>query len=82
MEIQDLYQVTMIADGLEPASEEEYLTAWQYLVNTGAAYELDGGYGRKADELIACGLINPFPFEPVFNHSLVTEDEPHELVSV
>ena len=36
-----------------------------YLVNTGAAYELQRGYERKADELIACALINPLPFEPI-----------------
>jgi hypothetical protein len=39
-------------------SEEQALEAWQYLVNTGLAFELQGSYGRTAARLIEEGLIN------------------------
>ena len=43
-------------DGLEH-TEEEYLSAWQYLVDTGAAWTLQGWYGRTAQGLIESGQI-------------------------
>lgn len=39
-------------------SEEQALEAWQYLVNTGLAFQLQGSYGRTAARLIEEGLIN------------------------
>lgn len=39
-------------------SEEEYLEAWQHLVDTGLAWQLQGWYGRRAHALIENGLIN------------------------
>ena len=39
-------------------SEEQALKAWQYLVNTGLAFQLQGSYGRTAARLIEEGLIN------------------------
>lgn len=44
-------------DGKEH-DEETILSAWQYLVNTGLAWRLQGWYGRTASALISQGLIS------------------------
>ena len=56
----DNYRAAMIAEGAIPAeSEDEVLEAWQHLVNTGLAWQLQGWFGRTAMDLIRQGLINP-----------------------
>lgn len=51
------YKATMIAEGVEePKDEEEFISAWQYLIDTGIAYQLQGYFGRTAEALIADGL--------------------------
>lgn len=47
-----------IAEGIiEDVTKEEYLQAWQHLVDTGMAWSLQGRFGRTATELIERGLI-------------------------
>ena len=41
----------------EGASEEDQLQAWQYLVDTGLVWKLQGWYGRAASQLIEQGYI-------------------------
>ena len=54
------YLAVGIAEGFEPAeSEEQVLQAWQHLVNTGLAWQLQGWFGRTAQELIDQGYITP-----------------------
>ena len=52
------YEAVMIAEGVEPATEEEQITAWQLLVDTGLAWSLQGFFGRTANHLIQEGLIS------------------------
>ena len=52
------YLATGIAEGFEEAeSEEQVIEAWQYLVDTGLAWQLQGWFGRTARALIEQGVI-------------------------
>lgn len=52
----DTFQATMIAEGVEEAeSEEQYIEAWQMLIDTGLAWQLQGWFGRTAMSLIESG---------------------------
>ncbi len=54
----DNYNAVGIAEGfVECDSEEEYLEAWQHLVDTGLAWSLQGWFGRTATDLIERGVI-------------------------
>ena len=49
-----------IAEGLEEAeSEEQYIEAWQHVIDSGLAWKLQGFFGRNAIALIRCGICNP-----------------------
>ena len=61
-----LFDATMIAeqaDGYDTYSrtgegEDEYLEAWQLLVDTGTCWKLQGCFGRYATALIEAGHIH------------------------
>lgn len=56
----DNFTATMIAEGVEEAtSEEEYFGAWQHLIDTGLAWQLQGWFGRTAMALIEAGCCTP-----------------------
>jgi|TARA_B100001013_G_scaffold285709_1_gene185552 hypothetical protein len=47
------FEAVMIAEGAEEASsEEEFIRAWQHLINTGIVWSLQGWFGRTAKNLI------------------------------
>lgn len=47
-----------LAEGFVDGSEEERIAAWQQLHDTGLAYQLQGWFGRTAQQLIAEGVIH------------------------
>jgi len=54
------FTAAMIAEGEftlagMPASEETYIEAYQYLIDTGLAWTLQGSIGRQAAALIEAG---------------------------
>ena len=56
-----LYLACARAEGFcegEGATEKQQIEAWQYLHDTGHAYNLQGWYGRTARDLIVEGIIN------------------------
>ncbi len=55
----DNYRAVGIAEGFEEAeSEDQFIEAWQHLVDTGLAWTLQGSFGRTAQALINQGIIN------------------------
>ena len=53
------YEATGIAEGfIEAESEEQVIEAWQHLIDTGLAWQLQGWFGRTANDLIEKGVIN------------------------
>jgi len=54
----DTYTAVGLAEGfIEAESEEQVLQAWQTLVDTGMAWQLQGWFGRTAQHLIEEGLV-------------------------
>jgi hypothetical protein len=52
------FTATGIAEGfIEADSEEQVIEAWQTLVDTGLAWQLQGWFGRTAQQLINQGVI-------------------------
>lgn len=54
------YDCCAIIEGFdgEPHTEEEVIEAFQHLIDTGAAFTLQGWYGRNAHRLIELGLCS------------------------
>jgi hypothetical protein len=48
----------MIAEGAQEASEATQIEAWQYLIDTGLAWKLQGSFGRQAKALIEAGICH------------------------
>jgi hypothetical protein len=54
------YLACGLVEGFEEAeSEEQVIEAWQFLIDTGLAWKLQGRIGRAAMDLIEAGFCNP-----------------------
>jgi hypothetical protein len=53
------YNAVGIAEGfIEAESEEQVIEAWQYLIDSGLAWKLQGWFGRTANQLIEEGICS------------------------
>ena len=52
------YQAVMLCEGVEEGTDEQVLEAWQYLIDSGLAWQLQGYFGRMAQRLIEQGLCH------------------------
>jgi len=53
------YEAVGIAEGfVEADSEEQQIEAWQYLIDTGLCWRLQGFFGRTARDLIEQGVCH------------------------
>ena len=50
------FDAVMIAEGVQEASYDETIEAWQHLINTGLCWKLQGFFGRTAQHLINQGI--------------------------
>ena len=62
--VNDLYTATGIIEGFVEvpdgvAEEHACIQAWQFLIDTGACWTLQGFYGRNARALIEQGICTP-----------------------
>ena len=54
------FEAVGIAEGFGPAtSEDQEIQAWQHLIDTGLAWQLQGWFGRIAQHLIEVGTCRP-----------------------
>ena len=59
-----LLNAVMIAEGaMEPTPDMSFVQAWQYLVDTGQVWKLQGWFGRAAFRMISDGTLDPAPIE-------------------
>jgi len=55
-----LFEAVMLVEGVEPCPDEEtFVEACQLLIDTGAAWSLQGFFGRTCAEMIESGLCHP-----------------------
>ena len=59
-----LFDAVLIAEGeKDPTPSMSYVDAWQFLVDTGEVWKLQGWFGRAAFRMISDGTIDPAPIE-------------------
>jgi hypothetical protein len=72
----DLQLAIQICEQLVMAEDEEEIEAWQYLIDTGVAWKLQGWYARTAKRLIDEGVCDRFiPSADPYRAAYYREDE-------
>ena len=58
------YDASACVEGFdgEDHDQDTIISAWQYLLDTGLCWKLQGWYGRTANQLIEEGFITPAVF--------------------
>ena len=61
----DNYTAVGIAEGfIQADNQEHYVQAWQHLIDTGLCWQLQGWFGRQAQEFISSGCcVSPETIE-------------------
>lgn len=55
----DYYRACGLVEGFEFSDDEdEVLAAWQFLVDTGLVWRLQGRFGRTAADMIRAGILS------------------------
>ena len=54
----DAFTATMICEGDEAATEDEQIQAWQFLIDSGICWKLQGWFRRTASDLIEQGVCH------------------------
>jgi len=52
----NITQAVLIAEGSVESDEILYIESWQYLIDTGACWSLQGWFGRTAEQMIESGI--------------------------
>jgi hypothetical protein len=52
------YEAIMIAEGAQDSSVEDYIKAWQTLIDTNLCWQLQGWFGREATRMIEENLCH------------------------
>lgn len=55
----DTFKACMICEGVQEAEDDEAIAAWQFLIDNGMVWKLQGFYGRTATQLIEQGICSP-----------------------
>ena len=50
------YEAVCLVEGVDDGTEDQVIEAWQYLIDTGLAWQLQGTFGRMATRLIDEGV--------------------------
>lgn len=54
------FDAIMIAEGVADADDDDqFIEAWQLLIDTGTVWQLQGWFGRTAQSLIEQGVCTP-----------------------
>ena len=55
----ELFEAIQIAEGDIECGEQQWLQAWQWLIDEGHVWKLQGWYGRMAADLIENSICTP-----------------------